>query len=231
MPMDDHQLSKYKLFIFDLDGTLYDQRKLRRILLQKIFLGLISFKYSLSDLRIIQEFRTQREFHKGYASKNIETEQYQWCADALNLPLEMVRQKIEYFMLHLPLKHIFKTRYQNVELFFDLPRKLDIKTAIFSDYPIEEKMKSLKLRADYYQYSLGEDIAQLKPNSKALLKICNEMNYSPDEALFIGDRDDTDGASARSAGIDFIKVDLDQARKGIFFKELQKTIIPDCYQP
>ena len=53
-------LKDIRLFIFDLDGTLYDQSKLRRSLSFLLLRRLVTFRIRLSEIRIIASFRRQR---------------------------------------------------------------------------------------------------------------------------------------------------------------------------
>ncbi|MBN1597991.1 MAG: HAD family hydrolase [Bacteroidales bacterium] len=218
-------LNKYKLYIFDLDGTLYDQQILRRIIFRKILAGLVKLKYSFTEIRIIGEFRRQRELHKGYSSDNLEAEQYSWCADKLKIPLERVKKTIDHFIFRFPLQFLHQSKYKNIDRVFATLKDLKLKTAVYSDYPAKEKLEALNLNIDLHVCSMDSSIAQLKPNASGLLKICNALNIPKDETVFIGDREDTDGESARMAGTDFIKVNVKEARRGDFFSAFQKKLI------
>ena len=216
--------NKIRLFIFDLDGTLYDQKKLRRRIVQILMLRFFSFSIRPIDLKIISSFRKQRENHKGYSSFAIEKEQYQWCADELKIPVQKVEVCILKYMYKLPLKFILSARYPNIEKVFNAIKELNFSIAIYSDYPVQEKLDALHLEADVLFNSIDNDPHQLKPSGKAVDFICSKMNISRDEALLIGDREDTDGESARLAGVPFLKVDVQQARNGQFYTNFLQKI-------
>ena len=214
--------NQLKLLIFDLDGTLYDQIVLKRILMRKLFFRFLSFRFSLWEFRIIRCFRIQREARKNYFSPLLKDEQYEWCANILGKPVSSIRKCIETYMYNFPLTFIKKTKFKGVDEFFFKARERKVKIAIYSDYPIEDKLKVLDLVADSLYCSTQETINQFKPSSKALELICKHAGCEPKYALYIGDRDDTDGEGARMTGIPFIKVDRKLAAKGIFYSNLTK---------
>jgi HAD superfamily hydrolase (TIGR01549 family) len=211
------------MIIFDVDGTLYDQGRLRRIMTRKLLLRLLSFRLSLKDLRIVSCFRKEREMRKGYRSANLGAEQYSWCADKLMLPEEKIRKTIEYTMHKMPLAVMDKVRYAGVDKFFAALREKMIKIVIYSDYPAAEKMKAMGLPYDACYCSSDKGVDQLKPASRVLKMICSHMNVSPENSLYIGDREEVDGEGARGAGIPYINIDHRKARKG-FYHTLTREI-------
>jgi FMN phosphatase YigB (HAD superfamily) len=185
---------------------------------------LLTFSIQSIDLKIISSFRQQRENHKGYSSPTLETDQYQWCAEELSIPAEKVESRIQEFMHQLPLSFLLKTRYQHIDKVFDTLKEQNIALAIYSDYHVKEKLDALQLKAEGLFCSTDKEIQQLKPSAKAIDVICNSMNIAKNETILIGDRDDTDGESARLAGISFLKVDVRQARSGRFYANLLQLI-------
>jgi HAD superfamily hydrolase (TIGR01549 family) len=214
----------FRLFIFDLDGTLYDQPALRRRLAYDLFWKLITFKIRPLDLKIISAFREEREKHKGYASPDLHEEQYTWCAKNLAIPVARAKRTIEWAMYKNPLQYLCKVKYSGIDEVFQAIQIKGKRIAIFSDFPVEEKMGALQLKADKYFYSANSGIYQLKPSAPAIKYICAEMDCKLDEAILIGDRDDTDGESAREAGMKYLIIDRSEAKKGNYFKTLCQLI-------
>jgi len=217
-------IRKYKLFIFDLDGTLYEQRKLRRKMTTCLILKLIFFQLSFTDLKIISVFRKQRELHKGAQSNNLESDQYKWCANVSGIPEERIKKVVERYMYNFPLKYLEKYTYPGVKPVFKFLNKNNYKIAVYSDFPIEEKLAAMNLKAHMTLYSTHASVGHFKPNKSGLLKICQTLGVPVEEAIFIGDRDDTDGESARMAGMSFLLVNINEARKGIFYKKFLNVI-------
>jgi HAD superfamily hydrolase (TIGR01549 family) len=213
-------IKDYRLFIFDLDGTLYDQKPLRRKITSTLIFRLITFRISLTELKIISEFRKQRELHKGFHSPTLITDQYEWCAKILKISPEKIRKVVEYYMYIFPLKFLKRYMYPGAEELISILKKEKHLIAVYSDYPVDEKLDAMGVTADYKMYSAHEPVCCMKPTKTGLLHICNQFNVAPEKAIYIGDRDDTDGQSARLAGIKFLLVEPVKARQGIFYKSI-----------
>ena len=220
-------ISKYCLFVFDLDGTLYSQSKLRKKLAIALIIKFFTFSLKRKEYKIISEFRKQREMHKSYSSPAIANEQYEWVVEKLRVPAETVAKTIEKWMGEFPLSYLQSCRYAGIDLLFSELRKKQKKIAVYSDYPVDEKLKALGLVADAVFCSTDKQISQLKPGKRGLNYICTQFNIAPEKTIFIGDRTDTDGESAQLAGIDFLKVDVDKASGGVFFVNLLKQLKSD----
>jgi putative hydrolase of the HAD superfamily len=220
-------LKNIQLVVFDLDGTLYDQRKLRRRLYFLFLFNLFLGKIDIPDLRIVAEFRKQREKHKGCSSASLEEDQFGWCVEKTGMPVKKIKETVEKLMFNLPLRLLKKALYPNVVSFIDLLRQNAIKTAVYSDYPVVEKLSALGIKVDRTFCSTHKNIAQLKPSKKGLDTICEVFKCDTNKAVYIGDREDTDGESARMAGVSFIKVHSKQARKGIFYGNLINLVKND----
>lgn len=216
-----------QLVIFDLDGTLYDQRKLRLKLYLIFIIRLLFFRIRLHDLRIVSEFRKQREKHKGFSSASLDEDQYKWCAEKTGIPIEEIKKIIFNLMYHLPLNHLRNAAYPGINLFLTNLRQSGKKLAVYSDYPVDKKLAVLGITVDKTFCSTQKNIAQFKPSKKGALSICESFDCKPEHVLFIGDREDTDGESARMAGMHFLKVNTKKARKGTFYTNLNNQIEND----
>ncbi len=214
-----------QLIIFDLDGTLYDQRKLRAKLYFTFIFNLLILKIRPKDLEIVSEFRKQREKHKGYRSASLTEDQYNWCIEKIGVSAERIKKTIENLMFQMPLKFLKNALYPNVVLFINILKASGFKIAVYSDYPVEDKLSELGIVADKTFCSTQENIAQLKPSENGLMIICKSFQCNTKQALYIGDREDTDGESARLAGMPFFKVNTKEARKGTFYGNLIKLLV------
>ncbi|MBQ1193510.1 MAG: HAD family hydrolase, partial [Lachnospiraceae bacterium] len=100
--------------------------------------------------------------------------------------------------------------------------KKDIKIVIYSDYPVENKLKSLGIEADYLFTSGDEEIGCMKPDPKGLKVILNKLQISNLEAIMIGDRYEKDGEAAAANDMDYIIVSSDK-------KERKKQMLQICH--
>jgi FMN phosphatase YigB (HAD superfamily) len=162
--------------------------------------------------------------HKGCSSLTLDSDQYSWSSEELGIPVSKVRDIVEEFIFILPLKFLKDSIYKGVENFLVNLRAKGFKVAIYSDYPVDEKLDAMGLSADKTFCSTDNFIHSLKPNGDALLSICKYFNCDKEQAIYFGDREDTDGESAKMAGIKFMKVDIAKARSGEFFGTLNHLI-------
>ena len=119
-----------------------------------------------------------------------------------------------------PLRFLKTALYPGTTEFISELKRKHKKIAVYSDYPVEQKLKVLDLEVDIQLCSTDKQIEELKPGRKALDLICSEFHCSPEKAVYFGDRIDTDGKSAQMADIAFIKVNTEKARTGEFYREL-----------
>ena len=209
-------LKKYKLVIFDIDGTLYDQKKLRFKMSMDILIYYLIRPNKIFELKIIKIFREEREKRKGIYSENLENEQYLWVEKKINYPTEIIRNIIKRWIFERPIKYLYKCKYSGIEELFLFLKKNNIMIGIYSDYPTKKKMEALRLKADIEVASTDKDINALKPNPKGLLYIKDKFDFNIKECLFIGDRENIDGMCAKNAGMDYLIID----KKGKIFEQL-----------
>jgi putative hydrolase of the HAD superfamily len=80
------------------------------------------------------------------------------------------------------------------------------KIIIYSDYPVEEKLQSLGVIPDYIFYPGKNGITGLKPSKEAMECILSTVHMKAEELIFIGDRQEKDGVSAKLVGMNFTLV-------------------------
>lgn len=223
--MDNINWNKLELIIFDVDGTLYNQSKLRK----KMCLMLIAYytirPWKIKDLKILYHFRKERERKSGYQSINLTREQYEWCAQKVNTSLEDVKRVVDKWIFEFPNKYLKQFMYPGVQTFFlDLDKK-NIRKAVFSDYESEKKLASMELTVDISVSSTDDNINAMKPLPKGIFHILTELNITnKSNCLFIGDRLELDGKSAKSAGIPFLIIDKKKAKINLY-KSLSNKLL------
>jgi putative hydrolase of the HAD superfamily len=194
--------SKTKVVIFDVDGTLYNQQKLRLYMLKHISFFLLKHPLKLKEIRIIIEFRKQREIRSGEKVKNIETAQYLWAAEKCRVNPDMVKKLVNKWIYEIPLQYLKKSGKTGLKRLFKKIKNNGIKIAIYSDYPAKKKIQVLGLSADLIISSIDKNIDCFKPDPKAVFYILKKLGINkPEDCLFVGDRYDKDQACADNARI------------------------------
>ena len=209
------KITEYKLIACDLDGTLYDQVKLRMIMATRLTRHYLRHPFSIKELFIIKYFRDIREkweeisinLPKGYETLSLEDAQYKYVADKYGCERENVKSIITKWMFDNPLDAIALAKDDRLLKCLDALRSKGIKVVILSDYPIEDKINALKFTADGHYSALDANINELKPSPKGLCVIMKDYDLMPQEIVMIGDRDSKDGECARRAGTDYIIID------------------------
>jgi len=213
-----------KLVIFDVDGTMYDQKRLRR----KMLFSLIAY-YSLrpwkwSDIKILKTFREERERNKSKPTQNLQNDQYAWCQNKTGQEINRIKKVVNHWMMVYPLRMLHKLVYPGLHELFARLKKAGIPIAILSDYPANEKMVAMGLEADLVIAATDRYVNALKPDPSGLQHIAEYFKTNISDIVFIGDRDDTDGEAARQINMQYIIIDKDKIYNKNYFRNLAEQI-------
>jgi FMN phosphatase YigB (HAD superfamily) len=201
---------EFRALVFDLDGTLYDSKNIARRLimarpLDALFMG------------------TERRVRKLFAGRACDSAEsyyrafFQEFSEQARCSPAAARQW--YFETYMPLMirvlhKYYRPRPGAAELFSALdsgknPRGKKIPFAVYSDYPMTaERLTALGLETALRGNIYGpENLGAQKPAPAPFLRIAGDLGCAPGDTLVAGDRDDTDGAGARAAGMMFFHVD------------------------
>lgn len=87
-------------------------------------------------------------------------------------------------------------------------KKQGLPIAVYSDYGcIEEKLQVLGIDASLFEVMVSApQLGARKPSQTAAKKVLALLGADPKTTLFVGDRDDTDGETARLVGAKFLKI-------------------------
>jgi FMN phosphatase YigB (HAD superfamily) len=87
-------------------------------------------------------------------------------------------------------------------------KERNINLAVLSDYDsVKERLDNLGIESGHFSVTTScEASGALKPSPRPFLQIANHWGIPPEQLIVIGDRNDTDGAAARSAGMKFIQI-------------------------
>src|SRR5208337_3271478 len=125
------------------DGTIYDQRKLRLLMVREMFTCVLRKPGRIAELRILWRFRRMREKHAAEAGSELESLQYIWAALAASVSPEKVREVVKDWMFKRPLAYLWSCRYPGAQALFSQFQRQGILIGVFSDYPATDKLRAL----------------------------------------------------------------------------------------
>ncbi|WP_427913226.1 HAD family hydrolase [Ramlibacter sp. MMS24-I3-19] len=192
--------SAIDLVVFDVDGTLYDQRRLRVAMLGHLLAEALRSR-SLDTLRILRTFRKVREALGEEAGADFLAEQYARTAQRHGRTAAEVQALATDWMEVRPLQRLAACRYDHVDRVFAGLLSAGKQVAVFSDYPAAAKLQALGLQAHPIVCATDADVGRLKPDPRGLHSILQSTEVPAARTLMIGDRFDRDAEVARRAGV------------------------------
>ncbi len=216
--MQDIDWGNIRLLILDVDGTLYDQQKLRRRMFLDLLLHCLPRPARWTEIAILRSFRREVERNRETRVKDLDRAQYEWCSLKTGLPAEKIRSTVRYWMHERPLRYMGDCIFPGIKELFD--GKPGVFLAVFSDYPAEEKLQSMGLKADLVITATHPQVNRLKPDPGGLLFIAGHFRLPAEACLYIGDRTETDMEAARRARIKFILADRKNIYKSGFYHQI-----------
>jgi len=188
------------LVVFDVDGTLYDQRRLRLAMLRRLLAATWRSR-SLDTLLTLRTFRQVREALGDRPEADFMQLQYARTAARHGKTEGEVRALTHEWMERQPLPLLAGCRYPHLDALFSGLRGAGKRIAVFSDYPAVDKLAALSLQAAPVVCATDAHIARLKPDPFGLLDILRQTGVDARRALMIGDRFDRDAVAASRAGM------------------------------
>jgi putative hydrolase of the HAD superfamily len=189
-----------RLVVFDVDGTLYDQRRLRFCMLREMLLASMRSR-NIQFIQILRAYRRIRERLGESLSEDFERLLISQTAALVGCSEEHVQSTAEDWLEHRPLRHLLRYRYPQLPELFRGLRKKGKKIGIFSDYPASQKLAALQLEADFMVCATDDDVRVLKPHAKGLKLLMSRAASLPAETILIGDRAERDGLAAKAANV------------------------------
>lgn len=192
-----------KVVILDLDGTIYDKRGLafRMIINDLVELPLLAKERRVRKSMRGRWFNTKEAFYDAFYAAMVHRRLctvsfMRWWYTTCYMPL----------MVEILQKH-YKPRPW-VLPFLQQCRELGVRVVLLSDYDAgKEKLEALGVDSAYFDWIISApELGGLKPARQLIAAVTGRMQVAPAHCLVIGDREDTDGAMARSAGVPFVLV-------------------------
>lgn len=188
--------------IFDLDGTLYNKKRIALNMMIKLWKTIPVLQKANRARKEFKgrDFHTGEEFHHSF---------YANIAEDHVLPeksVEIWYQKTFYPVFINTLKRKYKARKDINKFLKELSEKMPL--AVLSDYAfVKERLRALDISDEIFTViASSEEFGVLKPSSRPLLNMAEELGVSPKKVLVVGDRADTDGEAAQLAGMMFYQI-------------------------
>jgi len=192
--------------ILDVDGTMYDQARVRRTMLWRI---LKSNAFSPGSLvrtaRIVRAYRRVQEDLRSAtrASDDLAEEQYRCAAQQLGLDVNVVEETVGHWMEREPLDIVSECVRTGLREFLEEARKRGLRIGVVSDYPAAAKLDAMTVAHlfDAVVTAQDRDVQRFKPDPRGIAVALERLSVPCDEALYIGDRDDIDVEAATRARV------------------------------
>ena len=187
--------------MFDLDGILYDKRGLAHRMVRRLWWCLpmlMSERLARRQAHEVQYQTGEAFFHAFFTAMA----RGHWWNE--KIAAKWYLRVYLPAMVRLIAKH-HPARKEALEL-LDECKALGLRAAIYSDYGcVTDKLEALGI--DPSQFALiisAPELGALKPSKPCAQRVLELLDADPETTLFVGDRDEKDGESARSVGAHFL---------------------------
>ncbi|PIE23878.1 MAG: hypothetical protein CSA62_05640 [Planctomycetota bacterium] len=193
----------FRAVLFDVDGTLYDAKPMRRAMMRSLLAALLRRPFAMRRrLRALSAYRKALEALRCEAPCDLRAEQLRRAAEASALEEDELAQVVDEWMGQRPLRFLPRSRRPGLLPFLAELENWAVPCGAFSDYPVRHKLEALAV-AEFFAVQLDandERIRSLKPQPKGLVVGAAELGVPIGELLYIGDRAEVDAAAAKAAG-------------------------------
>ena len=197
-----------KAVLFDMDGTLYLQPRLRALMagelvtvpwlhhapwrVKRVWTALKVFRGVREDLRSL-----------GRPDVSLERLQYSEAASRARMAVAEMEQVVAEWIVRRPLKYLPHVMRPGTREVLSQLRASGLKVGVFSDYPAEDKLKAMRLdRLVSLTIDATEpDVNAFKPHPRGFLAAAERWHLPPQAILYVGDRPEVDAAGAAAAGM------------------------------
>ena len=193
---------RIRAVLFDVDGTLYRQRRLRLRMAAELASLAIRHPWRAPKVwRVLSTFRRAQEHVRrtgGGASQ-----QLQWTARHARATQTEVAAIVDEWMQTRPLKYLVSCRATGLIDLLAFLEARRVPVGVLSDYPAAGKLDALGIAGRFsVVLSCGDpQVDAFKPSPRGFLAACARLAVDPADVLYVGDRADADAAGAAAAGM------------------------------
>jgi phosphoglycolate phosphatase/putative hydrolase of the HAD superfamily len=201
-PLDSHR--RIRAVLFDLDGTLYQQSRMRMLMAIELSTLLVTRPWSLGrQARALAAYRNAQEALRLSDYAITPTTQLEFAAERTGLAIEEVEETVNEWMFERPLKYLRLCRAAGLSDLLSFLGREGLETGVLSDYPAEAKLDALGVagRFSVVLCSSDPEVGALKPHPRGFLRACERWRIDPREVLVVGDRSEVDAEGAAAAGM------------------------------
>ena len=191
--------------IFDIDGTLYRQRPVRRQMALR--LATRYWHAPRSGARTVRVLAASREaqevLRSGGSVDDVARTQIDFAAERTGVPADRVRVLVEEWMEKRPLDLVVSHARTGLLATLDALRDRGLRLGVVSDYPAAGKLAALGI-SDRFDTVISADdprVQAFKPDPRGLTVALEDLGLHSSEAIYVGDRIDVDAPAATAAGM------------------------------
>lgn len=197
-------LNGVQTVVLDLDGTLYDKTGLARRMVRRLWwcLPLLAAeRLARKNMHYVQ-YASQEEFFGAFFRH---MSRGHWWTRSMAATW--------YHTTYMPTMIRLIRRYHSprpeVMALVQEARAQGLTLAIYSDYGcVIEKLEALGIDPALFDLMVSApELGALKPSEPCVRRVMELLNAKPETTLFVGDREDKDGASAKAVGARFLLID------------------------
>lgn len=191
--------------IFDVDGTLYHQKALRRRMLLRLLREYAGKpRLGITVIRALSIYRRAQEFLRNEPVEgDLATSHLAISSQRSGLPPHQIEGFVARWMEVEPLSLLRGLVLPDLPELLSAARERGIRIAAVSDYPATAKLEAMGLSGFFEVVVAAQDagINRFKPHPMGLVEALRRLGVDRSAALYVGDRDDIDGEAARMAGV------------------------------
>lgn len=197
-------LNGVQTVVLDLDGTLYDKTGLARRMVRRLWwcLPLLAAeRLARKNMHYVQ-YASQEEFFAAFFRHM--SRGHWWTRSMAATWYHTV-----YMPTMIRLIRRYHTPRPEVMALVEEAKAQGLQLAIYSDYGcVIEKLEALGIDPSLFDLMVAApELGALKPSEPCARRVMELLGAKPATTLFVGDRNDKDGESARAVGARFMIVD------------------------